>query len=212
MALEIPDVVIDRLPVYARALSLLEAEGRDVVNSQELGERLGVTPAQIRKDLSYFGRFGKQGRGYNVARLLQELRTILGLTREWPLVLVGIGQLGRAIVGYAGFMPQGFRIIEAFDADPNIIGSKLDGLTVKSIQSLPEVLRKKPAEIAIVAVPGASAQGVIDLLVANGVKAILNYAPIAAHVPSHVRIKDIDPVLALQSMTFYIKDEDSSPK
>ena len=207
MALEIPDVVIDRLPVYARALSLLEAEGRDVVNSQELGERLGVTPAQIRKDLSYFGRFGKQGRGYNVARLLQELRSILGLTREWPLVLVGIGQLGRAIVGYAGFMPQGFRIIEAFDADPNIIGSKLDGLTVKSIQSLPEVLRKKPAEIAIVAVPAASAQGVIDLLVANGVKAILNYAPIAAHVPSHVRIKDIDPVLALQSMTFYIKDD-----
>jgi redox-sensing transcriptional repressor len=207
VALEIPDVVIDRLPVYARALSLLEAEGRDVVNSQELGERLGVTPAQIRKDLSYFGRFGKQGRGYNVARLLQELRSILGLTREWPLVLVGIGQLGRAIVGYAGFMPQGFRIIEAFDADPNIIGSKLDGLTVKSIQSLPEVLRKKPAEIAIVAVPAASAQGVIDLLVANGVKAILNYAPIAAHVPSHVRIKDIDPVLALQSMTFYIKDD-----
>jgi len=210
VALEIPDVVIDRLPVYTRALSLLEAEGREVVNSQELGERLGVTPAQIRKDLSYFGRFGKQGRGYNVSRLLQELRTILGLTREWPLVLVGIGQLGRAIVGYAGFMPQGFRIIEAFDADPNIIGSKLDGLTVKSIQSLPEVLRKRPAEMAIVAVPGASAQGVIDLLVANGVKAILNYAPIAAHVPSHVRIKDIDPVLALQSMTFYIKSEDSA--
>lgn len=212
MALEIPDVVIDRLPVYTRALSLLEAEGREVVNSQELGERLGVTPAQIRKDLSYFGRFGKQGRGYNVSRLLQELRTILGLTREWPLVLVGIGQLGRAIVGYAGFMPQGFRIIEAFDADPNIIGSKLDGLTVKSIQSLPEVLRKRPAEMAIVAVPGASAQGVIDLLVANGVKAILNYAPIAAHVPTHVRIKDIDPVLALQSMTFYIKDQDSRAK
>ncbi|MEX2159568.1 MAG: redox-sensing transcriptional repressor Rex [Dehalococcoidia bacterium] len=212
VALEIPDVVIDRLPVYTRALSLLEAEGRDVVNSQELGERLGVTPAQIRKDLSYFGRFGKQGRGYNVARLLQELRTILGLTREWPLVLVGIGQLGRAIVGYAGFMPQGFRIIEAFDADPNIIGSKLDGLTVKSIQSLPEVLRKRPAEMAIVAVPGGSAQGVIDLLVANGVKAILNYAPIAAHVPSHVRIKDIDPVLALQSMTFYIKGRDSGAK
>lgn len=212
MALEIPDVVIDRLPVYTRALSLLEAEGREVVNSQELGERLGVTPAQIRKDLSYFGRFGKQGRGYNVSRLLQELRTILGLTREWPLVLVGIGQLGRAIVGYAGFMPQGFRIIEAFDADPNIIGSKVDGLTVKSIQSLPEVLRKKPAEMAIVAVPGVSAQGVIDLLVANGVKAILNYAPIAAHVPTHVRIKDIDPVLALQSMTFYIKDQDSRAK
>jgi len=205
VALEIPDVVIDRLPVYARALALLEGEGREVVNSQELGERLGVTPAQIRKDLSYFGRFGKQGRGYNVSRLHQELRQILGLTHEWPLILVGVGQLGRAIVGYAGFAPQGFRIIEAFDADATKIGSKLDHLTVRAIDSVSEVLRKRPAEIAIVAVPAASAQEVIDLLVANGVKAILNYAPIAAHAPSHVRIKDIDPVLALQSMTFYIK-------
>ena len=212
MALEIPDVVIDRLPVYARALALLEEEGREVVNSQELGGRLGVTPAQIRKDLSYFGRFGKQGRGYNVARLHQELRQILGLAREWPLVLVGVGQLGRAIIGYAGFSPQGFRIIEAFDADPKVIGTRLNDLSIKAIDSLPEVLRKRAAEIAIVAVPAASAQGVIDLLVANGVKAILNYAPIAAHAPPHVHIKDIDPVLALQSMTFYIKNEGSSAK
>jgi redox-sensing transcriptional repressor len=212
VALEIPDVVIDRLPVYARALALLEDEGREVVNSQELGERLGVTPAQIRKDLSYFGRFGKQGRGYNVSRLHQELRQILGLTHEWPLVLVGVGQLGRAIVGYAGFTPQGFRIIEAFDADAKIIGTRLNGLTVRAIASLPEVLRKRPAEIAIVAVPAASAQQVIDLLVANGVKAILNYAPIAAHAGPDVRIKDIDPVLALQSMTFYIKHDGASAK
>ena len=205
MALEIPDVVIDRLPVYARALSLLEAEGRDVVNSQELGERLGVTPAQIRKDLSYFGRFGKQGRGYNVARLLEELHEILGLTREWPMVLVGVGQLGRAIVAYGGFVPQGFRIVDAFDVDAGIVGTNVDGLVVKDLDSLPEVLRKRKVEIAIVAVPAASAQDVIDTLVSAGVKAILNYAPIAPHTPPNVQIKDIDPVLSLQSMTFYVK-------
>ncbi|MDP3767002.1 MAG: redox-sensing transcriptional repressor Rex [Dehalococcoidia bacterium] len=210
--LEIPEVVIDRLPVYARALSALQRQGREVVNSQELGERLGVTPAQIRKDLSYFGRFGKQGRGYNVGRLLEELRQILGLTREWSMVLVGVGRLGRAIVGYAGFAPQGFRIIEAFDADPQIVGTKIDGLVVKDVSTLPDVLRRKKAQLAIVAVPGSSAQEVIDMLVSCGIKAILNYAPIAPQAPPDVHIKDIDPVLALQSMTFYIKGQDAQAK
>ena len=208
MALEIPEVVIDRLPVYGRALALLQRQGREVVNSQELGERLGVTPAQIRKDLSYFGRFGKQGRGYNVARLLEELNQILGLTREWAMVLVGVGQLGRAIIGYDGFAPQGFRIIAAFDDDPNTIGTSVNGQTIKSASTLRESLEQNKADIGIVAVPGASAQRVIDNLVDCGVKAILNYAPIAAQAPPHVRIKDIDPVLALQSMTFYIKKQD----
>ncbi len=206
MAIEIPDVVIDRLPVYARALATLRDEGRDLVSSQELGERLGVTPAQIRKDLSYFGRFGKQGRGYNVEKLLQELRQILGLTHEWPMVVVGIGKLGRAVLGYGGFGPQGFRIIAAFDSDPGMIGTKIDGLEVKSVAQLPETLRRSKVEIAIVAVPAANAQSVIDILVANGVKAILNYAPVAVHAPTHVRVKEIDPVLALQSMTFYVKE------
>jgi len=203
---EIPEVVIDRLPVYARALGALERQGREVVNSQELGERLGVTPAQIRKDLSYFGRFGKQGRGYNVGRLLEELRQILGLTREWPMVLVGVGQLGRAIVAYGGFVPQGFRIVEAFDVDAKIIGTSVDGLTVKSLDTLPQVLKRQKVEIAIVAVPAATAQDVIDMLVSAGVRAILNYAPIAAHAPPNVQIKDIDPVLSLQSMTFYVSN------
>ena len=208
MALEIPEVVIDRLPVYGRALALLQRQGREVVNSQELGERLGVTPAQIRKDLSYFGRFGKQGRGYNVARLLEELNQILGLTREWAMVLVGVGQLGRAIIGYDGFAPQGFRIIAAFDDDPNTVGTLVNGQTIRSVSTLRETLEQNKADIGIVAVPGASAQRVIDNLVDCGVKAILNYAPIAAQAPPHVRIKDIDPVLALQSMTFYIKKQD----
>ncbi|MEX1255051.1 MAG: redox-sensing transcriptional repressor Rex [Dehalococcoidia bacterium] len=212
MPIAIPEVVIDRLPVYARALALLERQGRDVVSSQELGEQLGVTPAQIRKDLSYFGRFGKQGRGYNVGRLLAELRQILGLTRDWSMVLVGVGRLGRAIVGYAGFAPQGYRIVAVFDSDPAIVGSDVDGLIVKPVDALESALRDQQVDIGIVAVPGANAQEVIDKLVAAGVKAILNYAPIAAQVPPDVHVKDIDPVLALQSMTFYVKDQTTAAK
>ncbi len=203
--MEIPPVVIDRLPLYARALATLEAQGREVVSSQELGSLLNVTPAQIRKDLSYFGRFGKQGRGYNVRKLLDELRQILGLDRQWRMALVGVGRLGRAILGYEGFGPQGFRIAEAFDAEPAIVGSRFNGLTIKHTADLETVLNASPVDVGIVAVPGETAQDVIDSLVRCGVRAILNYAPIAAHVPRGVYIKRIDPVLALQSMTYYLK-------
>jgi redox-sensing transcriptional repressor len=212
MPIEIPDVVIDRLPVYARALALLDRNGREVVSSQELGAQLGVTPAQIRKDLSYFGRFGKQGRGYSVRRLLEELQQILGLDREWTMVLVGVGQLGRAIVAYGGFAPQGFRIVGAFDADSNLVGDRVDDqLIIQPASDLEAVLRAQPVDIGIVATPAGAAQGVIDRLVACGVKAILNYAPVATRVPPHVHIKDIDPVLALQSMTFYLKSLTPQP-
>ena len=207
MPIEIPDVVIDRLPVYARALAALDRHGREVVSSQELGKQLGVTPAQIRKDLSYFGRFGKQGRGYNVRRLLEELHQILGLDRKWTMVVVGVGQLGRAVLSYGGFAPQGFIIVGAFDSDPSVIGDRLNDLTVRPVEQMDQALSGLTVDIGIVATPAASAQSVIDALVKCGVKAILNYAPIAAQVPPHVHIKDIDPVLSLQSMTFYLKNE-----
>ena len=214
MPIEIPDVVIDRLPVYARALSSLERAGREVVSSQELGTQLGVTPAQIRKDLSYFGRFGKQGRGYNVKRLLEELHQILGLDRKWTMVVVGVGQLGRAVLSYGGFAPQGFQIVEAFDSDPRVVGEYVDHIVVRPVEEMRAVLSGRPPDIGIVTSPATAAQEIIDELVACGVKAILNYAPIAAHVPSHVRVKDIDPVLSLQSMTFHLKSQvmHSGPK
>lgn len=205
--MEIPPVVIDRLPLYARALAALESEGREVVSSQELGTRLGVTPAQIRKDLSYFGRFGKQGRGYNVRKLLDELHRILGLDRQWRMALVGVGKLGRAILGYQGFAPQGFRIVEVFDIDPGKVGESVDGLVVKDVSKLEDVLSGNPVDVGIVAVPAEIAQKVIDALVRCGVRAILNYAPIAAQVPRGVYLKRIEPVLALQSMTYYLKNE-----
>ncbi|MEX1104233.1 MAG: redox-sensing transcriptional repressor Rex, partial [Dehalococcoidia bacterium] len=125
MTLEIPEVVVNRLPTYARALAELADDGESVVSSQALGERLDVTPAQIRKDLSYFGRFGKQGRGYNVHSLLSKLQEILGLDRQWRVCVVGIGRLGQAIAEYGGFEPQGFQIVAAFDSDPGKVGSKL---------------------------------------------------------------------------------------
>jgi len=203
--IDIPAVVIDRLPVYARALTSLEEHGRDVVSSQELGSMLGVTPAQIRKDLSYFGRFGKQGRGYNVRRLAQELRQILGLDRQWSMILVGVGHLGMAILSYDGFQPQGFIIVDAFDADPAMIGTKVAGLAIRDVAELPEYLKKRHVDIGIVATPAGSAGGIIDALIAGGVRSILNYAPVAMHVVASVQVKSIDPVLALQSMTFYLK-------
>lgn len=205
MTLEIPEVVINRLPVYARALADLAASGETVVSSQTLGERLDVTPAQIRKDLSYFGRFGKQGRGYHVQGLLAKLREILGLDRRWRVALVGVGRLGQAIAEYDGFGPQGFHIVAIFDSAPDAVGKQIGGAAVRDAAELDTFLRQNPVDIGIVAVPGSAAQEVVDRLANAGVQAILNYAPMMPHVPAGVTLRNIDPVLAMQSMTFYIK-------
>ncbi len=212
MTLEIPEVVINRLPVYARALSDLAATGETVISSQALGELLDVTPAQIRKDLSYFGRFGKQGRGYNVHVLLSKLREILGIDRQWRVCLVGVGRLGQAIAEYGGFSPQGFEILAAFDSNPEVVGTRLGTVPVYHSDELDTFLRENRVDIGIVAVPAAAAQAVVDRLVQAGIRAILNYAPINAHVPADVTIRHIDPVLAMQSMTFYIKRVEPSAK
>ena len=201
----IPEVVILRLPLYVRILSQLKDEGIEIVSSRDLGERLAVTPAQIRKDLSYFGRFGKQGRGYNVAYLVSALREVLGLDREWNTAVVGVGRLGRAIINYPGFSPEGFKVVAAFDADPGQVGTHIGGISVRSTDEMEKGIRELGIDIAIVAVPSGFAQEVIDTLVRCGVRAILNSAPIAARVPETVRIRNIDPVLALQTMTYHLK-------
>jgi redox-sensing transcriptional repressor len=204
--LEIPEVVIDRLPVYYRLLTTLQAKGLTVVSSQELGDALNVTPAQIRKDLSYFGRFGKQGRGYSVQRLTEELRTILGLDRRWRMVLVGVGRLGTAIASYRGFEPQGFDIVGVYDINPEAVGTEVSGdLVVRSVDELERDLAGGDVDIGIVAVPANEAQDVIDVLVRAGIGAILNYAPTGAQVPPDVEVRQIDPVLSLQGMTYYLR-------
>ncbi len=204
---EVPEVVVQRLPLYIRVLNRLLQEKTEVVSSQELGERLQVTPAQIRKDLSYFGRFGKQGRGYSVRHLMAELKKILQLDRHWDVCLVGVGRLGRAIIGYPGFVPEGFRIVAAFDASPQVAGERIGDLEVQPLSELQASIGRRGIRIAVVAVPAPHAQEVIDLLVKAGVQAVLNYAPTTAQVPSSVKVRSIDPVLALQSMTYYLSGD-----
>ena len=204
---EVPDVVVLRLPLYVRALSQLEDSGEEVVSSQQLGSLLQMTPAQIRKDLSYFGRFGKQGRGYSVHDLVERLRQILGVNSYWNVAVVGVGRLGRAILNYPGFNPDGFHLVAAFDLSPEVIGQEVGGLVVRPLEELEQVAVEKAVSIAIVAVPVSETQEVVDRLVAYGVRAILNYAPIVPHVREGIRIRNIDPVLSLQSMTYYINTD-----
>ena len=201
---DVPEVVVARLPQYVRVLNALLADGVQVANSQMLGEKLQVTPAQIRKDLSYFGRFGKQGRGYSVRHLLEELKQILGLNSHWNVVVIGVGRLGRAILSYPGFTPDGFYLVAALDNNPGLVGQNVDGLVVRPVEELNQVVKEYGISIAVVAVPGVHTQGVIDRLVECGVRAILNYAPTTPQVPPDVNIRNIDPVLSLQSMTFYL--------
>jgi redox-sensing transcriptional repressor len=202
---DVPEVVVLRLPQYVRALGELLRRKVTVVSSQQLGAQLQMTPAQIRKDLSYFGRFGKQGRGYPVKYLLGELRQVLGLERKWNSCLIGVGRLGRAIINYPGFTPEGFNIVAAFDTAPSEVGETIGSLVVHPIGDLESTIKERDIRIGIVAVPATYAQAVIDQLVRCGVKAILNYAPTGPQVPDGVRIRNVDPILALQSMTYYLK-------
>ena len=202
--METPEVVVNRLPQYVRALNQLTREGAEVVSSQRLGQILHVTPAQIRKDLSYFGRFGKQGRGYNVPFLLSSLRDILGLDKKWNIAVVGVGRLGRAIIGYPGFTPEGFNIVAAFDADPRQVGQAIGRLIVQPMSDLSDAVRHKDIRIGIVAVPASQTEDVINNLIKCEIKSILNYAPVSPMVPEGVRLRSVDPVLALQSMTYYL--------
>jgi len=205
-----PDVVIKRLPLYARSLRYLLHEGVTSVSSQELGERINVTAAQIRKDLSYFGEFGKQGIGYDVEKLLNQIERILGLNQEWPAALVGIGHLGEAIARYDGFRSQGIRIVAMFDSDPHKVGQELTDVAINSVDQISSIVRDTGIRLAIIAVPGDHAQGVADQLVAGGVRAILSYAPIVLQVPENVWVRYIDPVAVVHSMTYYLAREEES--
>jgi redox-sensing transcriptional repressor len=207
---EIPDVVVRRLPIYARTLSYLLSEGRRSVSSQELGERINVTAAQIRKDLSWFGEFGKQGIGYDVEKLLGHIHRILGLTHEWPVVLVGLGPLGHAIARYEGFRKNGLQIVALLDADPAKVGTTVNSLRVYDDSEMATVVRRENVKLAIVAVPANKAQEVVDRLVAAGVRGILNYAPVIVQVPEGVWVRHIDPVSQLHSMTYYLARETAS--
>jgi redox-sensing transcriptional repressor len=202
---EIPDIVIGRLPIYLRALTQLLQQGQLITSSHELGQRLGISSAQIRKDLSHFGEFGKQGTGYQISHLQAQLKQILQVDREWPMIIVGAGDLGRALAHYGGFIERGFRVAALFDNDPAKVGTGNNELKVKHISDLADFIRKNNVKIAMIAVPAAHAQSVSDVLVEGGVRAILNYAPITLTVPDDVHVQYIDPVTHLQRMTYYLE-------
>jgi redox-sensing transcriptional repressor len=205
----IPDIVIGRLPVYLRALGFLIAEGRQITSSQELGDRLGISSAQIRKDLSHFGEFGKQGTGYDINFLYEQLRGILKVNKMWDVVLVGAGNLGKAIADYGGFKGKGFQIQAIFDNKEDKLGKPMgvDSLSVQPISALGETIKSKGIMVGIIATPAEEAQAVARTMVEAGVKAILNYAPITLTVPSNVRVQYIDPVVGLQRMTYYLPEK-----
>ncbi|MEM7534971.1 MAG: redox-sensing transcriptional repressor Rex [Chloroflexota bacterium] len=202
---DIPDIVISRLPVYLRTLRLLGSEGQEVTSSQELGERLGISSAQLRKDLSHFGEFGKQGTGYNIVYLCRQLEKILKVDDVWPVILVGAGYLGHALASYNGFEDRGFRIVAAFDSDVSKVNSQLGQVPVLHISTLKQYVAQHQCQIGIMAVPAPSAQLVADTLVEAGISSILSYAPINLNVPKNVRIEYIDPVIHFQHMTYYLE-------
>lgn len=202
---EIPDIVIGRLPIYLRALSRLQQEGYEITSSHELGRQLGISSAQIRKDLSHFGEFGKQGTGYSVRSLSSELQRILHVDHEWRVALVGVGDLGRALAHYGGFSRRGFYITHLFDVDPNKVGQRIGENRIEPLDQMVDILRRDSLRIAMVTTPADEAQRVSDMLVEGGVRAILSYAPIVISVPDGVRVQYIDPVIHLQRMAFYLE-------
>lgn len=201
---KIPDIIIGRLPIYLRALQRMSDVGIQTTSSQDLGEKVGISAAQIRKDISQFGEFGKQGTGYNIAFLLDKLRAILKVDRIWDVALVGAGDIGHALADYQGFLNRGFQIAMVFDNDPAKIGTLIGKFKVEDTADMSRRIREAGIKVAMLTVPATSAQEVADKLVQAGIKAILNYAPISINVPPDVKVQHTDPVSHLQRMTYYL--------
>lgn len=204
---DIPDIVIRRLPIYVRTLRALQDSGIGNVSSDQLAELIGVTAAQIRRDLSYFGKFGKQGKGYDTLHLEQAISRILQLDHKWDVALVGFGSLGHAIAHYRGFEPSSFRIAAIFDRNPEQLGRTIEGVTILSDGCIAGEVARLGIQIGIIAVPAANAQEVATALVEGGVHALINYAPVVLKTPSNVLVREIDPIWALQSMTYYLDSD-----
>lgn len=204
---EVPDIVVGRLPIYLRALNELAEAGQEITSSHELGKRLGISSAQIRKDLSHFGTFGKQGTGYRISELRDRLRKILRVNQTWKVALVGMGDLGHALARYGGFRDCGFEICLLFDNDPEKIGRAVDEHAIQDSGTLVEQIRAQHIKMAMMSVPATAAQEVADKLVEAGIIGILNYAPTTISVGEQVKVQYIDPVVHLQRMTYYVPPE-----
>jgi redox-sensing transcriptional repressor len=199
----IPEATVARLPLYHRVLVGLADDGVDTVSSDALAATAGVSPAKLRKDLSFLGSYGTRGVGYEVTHLLSEIGLELGITLEWPVVVVGVGNLGHALANYAGFASRGFRLAGLIDADPARAGELVAGIQVRPLDDLAEVVRDEEIMIGVIATPGESAQAVADQLVAVGVRSILNFAPVVLAVPAGVDVRKVDLASELQILAFH---------
>ena len=199
---KIAESTVRRLSLYLRFLEQFAAQGHTTVSSAELARRGGTTSAQVRKDLSFFGSFGKRGLGYSVPELTAKIRDILGLERTYRVVLVGAGRIGSALAQYPGFRQRGFNVTAIYDTDPKKVGGRWNGLVVRDVRHLEGDLKRDPSDIAILVTPAEAAQEVADRLVHAGVKAILNFAPVQLSVPGDVAVKSVNMALELETLSF----------
>jgi redox-sensing transcriptional repressor len=199
----VPEATVARLPIYLRALTSLAESGVSTVSSEELAVAAGVNSAKLRKDLSHLGSYGTRGVGYDVEYLFYQVSRELGLTQDWPVVIVGLGHLGHALANYAGFVSRGFAVKALVDADPGIAGEVVAGLQVRPLAELERLVAEHDVAIAVIATPAAGAQEVCDRLVAAGVSSILNFAPVVLSVPDHVAVRKVDMSIELQILAFH---------
>jgi redox-sensing transcriptional repressor len=203
----IPEATVTRLPLYLRSLLAMEHEGISTVSSERLAELAGVNAAKVRKDLSYLGSYGTRGVGYDVEYLVFQMSRELGLTQDWPVVIVGIGNLGQALANYAGFGDRGFPVVGLVDADPGVVGTTVHGLRVRPVEDLPAIASEHGISIGIIATPAEAAQEVADRLVDAGVRSILNFAPTVIVVPEEISLRKVDLAVELQVLSFYQQRE-----
>jgi redox-sensing transcriptional repressor len=201
---EVPGVVVSRLSLYLRELQYLVREGRATISSSQLGKMLGLTDAQVRKDLAYFGHFGHPGIGYRCHELIAKIRHILGTDRQWTVTMVGVGNMGRALLRYKGFATQGFRIVAAFDADPRVAGTRIEGVPVYGQDRLAEIVRQQTIQLGMITVPATEAQSVADQLVAAGISGIVNFAPVTLSLPEEVPLVGVDLTTELEQLAFAV--------
>lgn len=202
--LPVPQAVVGRLSLYLRELQHGLRHGQQTVSSGQLGRLLGFSDAQVRKDLAHFGQFGHPGIGYRCTELVAAIRRILGTDRQWPIAIVGVGNLGRALLRYRGFGQQGFCVVAAFDTDRGKVGLELDGIRVHPLASLPDVAAREQIKLGMIAVPGPAAQQVAETLVAAGVEGILNFAPVTLNLPAPVRVVSVDLAIELEQLSFAV--------
>jgi redox-sensing transcriptional repressor len=204
----IAESTVRRLSIYLRFLEEFEDRGLSTVSSEELARRGGTTSAQVRKDLSFFGSFGKRGLGYSVPELSSALREILGLQKEWRVIIVGAGKIGAALAQYRGFRQRGFHIVGVYDTNPEKIGRSLEGIEIRPMSELEADVESERPEIAVIAIPGEGAQEVLDRIVRTGIKAVLNFAPVQLHAPADVTVKAVNMAMELEGLSFALTNRE----